>query len=67
VYFNGWEEIVHVHSGTKSGTKYWLMREDTLDAYWQTIVIGNVGHRYNVSKEQFHQWKHLYQGRIPNI
>ncbi|KAI9775711.1 MAG: hypothetical protein M1839_000913 [Geoglossum umbratile] len=61
--FNGWEKIARVHSGTK----YWPTGEDILDAYWQTLIMGNVGDGYNATKQQFHQWKRLYPARIPNL
>jgi len=61
--FNGWEKIARVHSGTK----YWPTGEDILDAYWQTLIMGNVGDGYDATKQQFHQWKRLYPARIPNL
>jgi hypothetical protein len=61
--FNGWEKIARVHSGIK----YWPTGEDILDAYWQTLIMGNVGDGYDVTKQQFHQWKRLHPARIPNL
>jgi len=61
--FNGWEKIASVHSGTK----YWPTGEDILDAYWQTLIMGNVGDEYDAAKQQFHQWKRLHPARIPNL
>jgi hypothetical protein len=61
--FNGWEKIACVHSGTK----YWPTGEDILDAYWQTLIMGNVSDGYDATKQQFHQWKRLYRARIPNL
>jgi hypothetical protein len=61
--FNGWEKIARV----RLGIKYWPTGEDILDAYWQTLIMGNVSDGYDATKEQFHQWKRLNPARIPNI
>jgi hypothetical protein len=61
--FNGWEKIARIHSGTK----YWPTGEDILDAYWQTLIMGNVADGYDATKQLFHQWKRLYPARIPKF
>jgi hypothetical protein len=61
--FNSWEKIAGVHSGTK----YWPTGENILDAYWQTLIMGNVSDKYDATKQQFHQWKRLHPARIPNL
>ncbi|PMD32423.1 HET-domain-containing protein [Hyaloscypha variabilis F] len=61
--FHGWEKIASVNSGIK----YWPTGEDILDAYWQTLVMGNMGDGYDATKQQFNQWTRLHRVRFPNF
>lgn len=49
---NGWERICKA----RSGRKYQRTGEDILDAYWQTLCVGQMPQGFDAAKEDFVAW-----------